>query len=362
MRTSEIHEGRLKELDGWRAISVLMVAAFHLQAERHVLDLARHVHLAMAFYSIGALGVKVFFVISGFVICRLLTLEERRFGAVSLKGFYIRRVFRILPPLYFYLACLGLLLSAGLIDETWKGICSGAFFLNDFLPTRVLTWTTGHTWSLAVEEQFYLSFPILWILTRKQGTARIFIGVFCLLAAWNLCAALSGWNHLTDPKIRAGFACICWGVVLASIESVVRRVARKIPSLAAAVIAFSLLWHPVNPSGWESALYDSIYTPLAVGVILIFSLEGDLWLRTFLCWKPVQAIGVTSYGIYLWQQLFTISPRYVSHSGRPILYLLPLLLVVVPFSWFFIEQPATRFGRSLAERARSSPLRQALSA
>jgi peptidoglycan/LPS O-acetylase OafA/YrhL len=356
--SNKLTEGRLRELDGWRAISVLLVIAHHLGAFQYGHIVAPHLRSAAVFSNIGPLGVKVFFVISGFVICRLLILEEKRNSNVSLKGFYIRRVFRILPPLYLYLAVLGLLLAFGLIHETWSGICSSAFFLYDFVPAMRGGWGVGHTWSLAVEEQFYLTFPILWVLTRKLGRGRVFLGIFCLLAAWNLWAAMANWNQITVPSTRAGYACICWGVVLASFETRARAVGRKIPSLVAAALSLILLWHPVGFSTWRSALYESVYMPLAIGTVLVFSLECTLWFRTVLCWKPVQAIGLSSYGIYLWQQLFTGPAEFYTATGKPIQFFLQLLLVIVPLSYFFVERPLMRLGRSLANRVRPDRVRE----
>jgi peptidoglycan/LPS O-acetylase OafA/YrhL len=351
-------EGRLRELDGLRAISVLLVIAHHLGQYQYGRIVAPHVRAATVFHNIGALGVMVFFVISGFVICRLLILEEQRYSNVSLKGFYIRRVFRILPPLYLYLALLGLLLTFGLIHETWRGILSGAFFLYDFAPAQLGKWTVGHTWSLAVEEQFYLTFPLLWVLTRKFGRGKAFFGIFCLLAAWNLWASSANWNQITVPNLRAGYACICWGVVLASFESRARAFGRKIPSLVAAAIALILLWHPVGFSNWRTALYESVFMPLAIGTLLVFSLECRRWLRAVLCLKPVQAIGLSSYGIYLWQQLFTAPAKFYTAAGMPIQFLLPLLLVIVPLSYFFMERPLMRLGRRLANRVRQDRVRE----
>lgn len=347
---------RLKELDGWRAMSVLLVIAHHLGTYQYRRFVAPHLRLASVFEHIGPLGVRVFFVISGFVICRLLILEEARYGSVSLKSFYIRRVFRILPPLVVYLAVVWLLLSTGLVLEAWWGVFTAGLFLYDIIPAEVPgklgSWFVGHTWSLAVEEQFYLTFPGLWILLRKFGRGRVFIGTFFLFAGWNLLSAVRGWNYFMGPNGRSGFGYICCGVILATFETRARAIVRAIPALLVVAVVLSLLWHPADFFGWKAALYDSLYMPPAIGLALIFSLECESPLRLLLCWKPVQAVGLTSYGIYLWQQLFTAPPRFYFGAGRWIPHLLPLLLLIIPSSYFLVEKPAMRLGRKLAGRVR----------
>jgi peptidoglycan/LPS O-acetylase OafA/YrhL len=357
--TQNAEERRLKELDGWRAVSVLLVIAHHLGAYQYANIVAPHARSAFVFEHCGPLGVKVFFVISGFVICRLLILEENRYGAVSLIGFYLRRAFRILPPFFLYFASVCLLLWIGLIHDSSRGIVSGALFLYDFVPAQHGSWFVGQTWSLAVEEQFYVVFPTLWVLTRRIGRKRVFIVIFCLIAAWNLFAAISGWDQFTIPSARSGFACICCGVVMATFETRARAIARAVPAIAVAAVALSLLWHPIDHSGWESAAYESIFMPLAIALVLIFSLDRGEWLRRFLRWRPIQAVGLTSYGIYLWQQLFTAPSKFFTASGHPISFLLPLLFVIVPLSYLFVEKPAMRLGRSLAEGVRLAPVGEA---
>jgi peptidoglycan/LPS O-acetylase OafA/YrhL len=355
MSSSSLHgpsEGRLRELDGWRAISVMMVVIGHLVFIRFHNFEASHANILSPFYMIGPAGVKVFFVISGFVICRLMLLEEKRCGSVSIEGFYIRRLFRILPPFYLYLATLYFLARFGFIFEYRPAIRHAASFLYDFVPAETGSWFVSHTWSLAVEEQFYLLFPTLWILARRIGRARVFIGIFCLLAAWDLASATAGWNSFTTPRIRGGFACICCGVILAVLETRARAIVHSIPSLLLPAVALSLFWRPHDPLGWKWALYDSLYSPPAIALLLIFSLERGHRLRAFLCWKPVQAIGLTSYGIYLWQELFTASNSYLSKAGERIALLFPLIFVVIPLSYLFLEKPSMRLGRSLAEYLR----------
>ena len=350
-------EARLRELDGWRAISVLLGDCPPLSPIPACRPSRTHVRLARVLHDCGPLGVKVFFVVSGFVICRLLILEEKRNGAVSLKGFYIRRVFRILPPFYLYLACLGVLVALGWIGQIWQQIFSSAIFLYDVVPVRADGWFIGHTWSLAVEEQFYIVFPMLWVLTRKVGRERVFSALFLLIVMWNISAAFLDWNRAAP---REGFACISFGVLLAIFEARARAIVRHIPSLVAFIVAICLLWHPEDQSGWKSDLYESIFMPPAIALVLVSSLEKGELLRRFLCSWPMQAIGLTSYGVYLWQQLFTAPSRFYNGSGRQNERLLPLLLVIIPISYFFIERPSMRLGRRLAERYRkeSSPVRR----
>jgi peptidoglycan/LPS O-acetylase OafA/YrhL len=256
--TAIAREGRLKELDGWRAISVLLVITYHIGSYQYATFTFPHHRVAEFLNDCGPLGVRVFFAISGFVICRLLILEERRCGAVSLRGFYVRRAFRILPPYCLYLATICLLLSFQLIVGTWRVFLIAALFLYDVRSLAIHSWFVGHTWSLAVEEQFYLIFPTLWVLTRGAARRYLFLIIFFVLVAWNLCAAIFDWNGFTTPAVRTGFTCISCGVVMALFESRARAIARALPAVVMAAIALGLLWHPGGYFSLKSAFYDSI--------------------------------------------------------------------------------------------------------
>jgi peptidoglycan/LPS O-acetylase OafA/YrhL len=100
--------------------------------------------------------------------------------------------------------------------------------------------------------------------------------------------------------------------------------------------------------------------PTAIAALLVFSLECDSLLRTLLRLKPDQAVGLTSYAIYLWQELFTAPISSYINSGKVIALLLPILMFIVPSSWFFIEMPAMKLGKSLAGRVRTQTGREAL--
>ncbi|WP_263354814.1 acyltransferase family protein [Acidicapsa acidisoli] len=343
---------RIRELDGWRAISVLLVILHHLFSIQFS-GLVRPVYLLWHILGLaGFLGVDTFFVISGFVICRLLVSEESRYGFLSLKGFYYRRIFRILPPLYLYVVAIALLIATGLIQERWVSLAIAAAFLADVnvLPG---SWFFGHTWSLAVEEQFYLIFPTLWILSRRRWRAFVFACVFLLCLVWNLSLAVSHQvNPAVDARTRVGFACICFGVLMAVHERPVRHFAARVPGWIVSLVALTLLIHPVPHGAFNESLFSALLMPPAIGLILMHSLECGGWLRSFLCSRPIQAVGITSYGIYLWQQLFTAPVSLYSWEAPGAPFFLSLLCVVVPLSYFFVEKPAIHFGKMLSKGAR----------
>lgn len=341
-------QGRIQELDGWRAVSVVLVILHHLFSIQHPAAVVRFHWLWHIFGMSGFLGVDTFFVISGFVICRLLTLEESRNGSVSIRSFYIRRAFRILPPLYLYLASTAALVAAGMIHEQWISFAVAGSFLYDlnFMPP---SWIFAHIWSLSVEEQFYLVFPTVWLLTRNNLRGLLFSGVFLVCALWNL-LLLSQQYPVVDGRTRVGFACISCGVWIALHEEKVRRYAAHVPLGIIALLGFVLLVHPVPHGALLEVLYSSLFVPPAIGLVLMSSLERRSYVRSFLRHKAVQAVGLSSYGIYLWQQLFTGPREVYSGSGAFLprsIWLLPLL---VALSYFLVEKPTMRFGRSLSRR------------
>ena len=343
---------RIRELDGWRAVSILLVLLHHLFFFQHPGLAMRFPPLRHFFAYAGPQGVRIFFVISGFVICRLLISEQIRCGSVSLKGFYIRRLFRILPPFYLYLAAIALLTLTGALHESWRAIATSAAFLYD-LQNLHFNWLVGHTWSLAVEEQFYLIFPALWIITPPRRRGPLFICVFLLCVAWTISFALPQCNGFVSELARAGFACISCGILMAIYEQRARRIAAKVHPIVVMLVALILLDHPVTPDTTVERLFDSLFVPLGLGLLIFYSLERGPWLRALLCSRPLQAIGLTSYGIYLWQQLFTMPAAYFPGQPSFTRFLLPLLGVIVPLSWFFVEKPAMRLGKSLSAKLRT---------
>ena len=134
-----------------RAISILLVVAWHLRSNGSApwLDPLWRVDT-------GNLGVRVFFVISGFLITSVLLAEYARSGTIALRRFYVRRAFRIMPVFYVFLAVMAIGGALGLLEAPLSSVLLAGTYTGDYTH---LSWSVGHTWSLAVEEQFYLLWP-----------------------------------------------------------------------------------------------------------------------------------------------------------------------------------------------------------
>jgi len=155
---------RIPSLDGLRAISITLVVLSHLVKWRHVsLDVVG---------SYGALGVHVFFVLSGYLITNLLLREYARSSTISLRDFYVRRAYRIFPAAFVFLAVVVVLYWR---QMTWYHVAAAVFYVANMDLTR--PWIFGHLWSLSIEEQFYLLWPFAVKKWHRRRTA-ILLGVF----------------------------------------------------------------------------------------------------------------------------------------------------------------------------------------
>lgn len=151
---------RIKSIDGWRAIAIIMVLLGHAYETIPAwLSQNRLLH----YLGNGQLGVRIFFVISGYLITKLLIIEKEKNGDISLKDFYLRRVFRIFPVFYLYIIVL-ILLKIFLVPNIFSSyllVISAALYLWNYkqyisIPeTGNGYWFMGHFWSLSMEEQFY---------------------------------------------------------------------------------------------------------------------------------------------------------------------------------------------------------------
>jgi peptidoglycan/LPS O-acetylase OafA/YrhL len=329
---------RLIALDGWRALSALIVVAWHLEQYS-----ALPLHGAPGLN--GTVGVELFFGISGFVIGRSLLAERAATGQISLAGFYVRRVFRILPPLLLYVSVVVLLTQVGLLEGAARGVVNALVFRCNLIGSACGGYVGGHTWSLSVEEQFYLVIPLLLtlasVLPRAALTAALLALPFVVLGLY-----LSGQIVVAD--ILSQFMTIGLGVVCALHEDWVRRIVTALPgwTVLPALAAIFLL------RGVERAGTRSVIEVLTLSPLVMYVLLGSAFRRTLLSGvlasRPMQTLGAASYSFYLWQQLATYPFRGAGVWFYAASLCACLLIALASYRW--LEQPMIRLGAELSGR------------
>ena len=179
-------ERQLPGLDGLRMVAVSLVVIYHAN---HRDGFATGTWLSTIVEN-GWFGVAIFFVLSGFLITHLLIREEARAGGVGLRNYFLRRIIRIVPPAYFYIAIVTLLAAAGLITMPWSHLRPSLLFYVDYVGTGPVT---GHYWTLSVEEQFYLIWPLAFVALRTNRSRLVVAAARC-----------SRGTDLETPKHRVG--------------------------------------------------------------------------------------------------------------------------------------------------------------
>jgi peptidoglycan/LPS O-acetylase OafA/YrhL len=341
-------------LDGWRAIAILLVLASH----EVVHSVGAASSTALNLY--GRYGVDVFFAISGFLICTLLLDEQQRTGAISLRSFYLRRAFRILPAALIYLVAIATLRAMGIISGVrpaeWLG---SLLFVRNLQSLGPSSWYTSHFWSLSVEEHFYFILPgLLVLLSRRfrsapspRGTdprALILFLISAVILPTGIFLSRIRSGVFTDYKLGAIFLAASAAVFLWDAD-LRARVARILPP--ATVVPFTAALTIVI-TGRKALL---VLPFLFLASVLSTVLHPTAFLSRILESKPLRFIGKRSYSLYLWQQLFLSA-----HFGPPEMRLQrwPLSLLcafaAACLSYALIERPMIRLGHRLAARSSNS--------
>jgi peptidoglycan/LPS O-acetylase OafA/YrhL len=338
------------EIDGLRAVAVVPVILFHANP---------------SLISGGYLGVDIFFVISGFLIT-LLLIEDLQEGRYSLARFYERRLRRILPALLVMVAgamvlAWGLMLPRAFGNAAHSAAATGAFLSNvffwqttDYFDIDALAQPLLHTWSLAVEEQFYIVFPVMLALVwQRVRTRSVFWGLVALTLA---SLALAQWGTYAHPKVNYYFTLSrFWELLFGSIG------------------AFSVRFRTIRPNGVLSglglvAILGSMVlfrqTTAHPGVITLIPTLGALLILVWadfatpvgrgLSLRPMVGIGKISYSLYLWHfPIFSFAAAFgpVSAEAWHIALQIAVIAGVSAASWRFVETPfrVRRTGRGPAK-------------
>jgi len=302
----------------------------------------------------GSLGVSIFFVLSGFLIYNISLREVQKTGTFDWRHFYIRRVLRIFPCFYFFIIVLLILLNGGLIRLSWQTVVSASTFslnyrhLWDHETGPSDYHVIGHYWTLALEEQFYLLWPLLMALERKRKLLTVLVLVMMLAPLLRVATYFfaPGSRDQIGIMFHTSFDSIAAGVLLGEIFQRPIILARlqilagnRLVSFGS--IAFLTLISPLLQLHFRGAYGITIGRSLELMSLCILitaavSFPSTMLFR-FLNWRPLVFVGVLSYSLYVWNNLF------LNAGGRWPLNVFPMNLASAVgmslISHFLVERP-----------------------
>jgi peptidoglycan/LPS O-acetylase OafA/YrhL len=344
-------------LDGLRAVAVLAVVLYHLN---------------VGWASGGLLGVGVFFVLSGYLITDLLLAEREREGSIALGRFWLRRARRLLPALWVMLVVVtlwiaflnpsqlagvrGALVAALLyFSNWWYAFQHVSYFASFGLPSPL-----GHLWSLAVEEQFYLVWPLLLILaTRFLQRRWLLIGLVVVGAIASAWAMVAIFQPGSDPtRVYEGTDTRAFQLLIGASLAFVwpsRRLTGPISALrhrgldALGAVGMAVIVVMVmDTNEYETFLYRGgmVILSLATVAVVAALAHPSTLLGRILGAPPLRWIGVRSYGIYLWHYPIIVLTSPVVGNAGPVLTLAQAgaTVAAAALSWRFVEEPIRTHG------------------
>lgn len=347
---STFHLGHRPVLDGVRGVSILLVFAHHLY-----FPIARG----------GFVGVDIFFVLSGFLITSLLLEEWQQQGSIKLGSFYVRRVLRLMPAVLTLCLIAGifalLFLSEGPAWSVFEGIGLTLSYVSNWI--FAFGWKSannplGITWSLAIEEQFYLAWPPALYLALKSGLGRraiaVILAVLIVVVAvnrailWEQSATIQRLYYASDTRADA----LLVGCLLAILISQKWAGYRTFKTAARILAVVGLIWIGclVMFSGWDSPFWFQsagfTFLALAVAVNLLVLLLWPLgFYATVLTFPPLTWLGRVSYGLYLWHwpvRKLIYQDQALPSSLMKLFAAVFLSVALTAASYYFVERPFLR--------------------
>lgn len=346
---------KVKVLDGLRGYAVLLIVLAHLPYISNSV-FAEYLSLFIRNFKISYLGVDLFFVLSGFLITRIL-IKEKAENRFSFKRFYLKRVLRIFPIYYIVIILSGILF-------TWKGIAYIAPYLsNYYFSFNIGPHPLRHVWSLAVEEHFYLIWPLLIYLFSLNTAKKVILIIIPILITLSLCYNYTFYdidsaNQLILRASQFRILSIAIGSFFAFIEPKIRTLSKIntiltlvifFLSYSLTVILYKLVAIKIVPLPLLFLVLFSITSSSLFLYILQFEKKKSL-INYLFTNKFIRYIGLISYGIYLYHfpilYFFGITQNQLGAGLVPFDQLLiPLLLIfLIPsISYFAIEKPLLNF-------------------
>jgi len=339
---------RLPSLDGLRAISIALVIVSHVAALHLVPGLDKSWRIDP-----GNLGVRTFFVISGFLITSLLLEERRTSGTISLPRFYLRRTFRIMPAFFVFLLAMGLAAALGWQTLSGRSLLHAATYTSNYYAAD---WPVGHSWSLSVEEQFYLLWPGVLLLALLRGGER---GAFRAAAAMllvspllRLFAAVSG--HWPDNP-RYAFETVADALAVGCLLARYRNTLWTWAPSRRLLVSYAAGWWPVAvlvlaAMNVRWPIFGAALGISLLNVAIAFGVERSVSLPEAGVGRLLNArllglVGTWSYSLYLWQQ-----PFLAEHASLALPVRVAALLTCAVASYYLVERPTLRLRSQLERR------------
>jgi peptidoglycan/LPS O-acetylase OafA/YrhL len=319
---------RIPSLDGLRAISISLVVGGHWLELRYKSDVAG---------AFANLGVRIFFVISGYLITTLLLKERARASTIRLREFYVRRAYRIFPAAFLFMLPVFVIFRHEL---RWYHAAAAVLYLTNFDYAH--PWFLGHLWSLSVEEQFYVLWPGMLKKWYRHRVA-ILAGVIAFAPVYRVICHLLNLHGRADETFPAVADALAIGCLLAIFAGRVPKIKRLwalamlMPVALVPVYLGILKFHINGPLLF--VLWPLMH--VCIAGLLLHVVRSPYWILNM---RPVMWLGKISYSLYLWQQLFVFG----THS-KP-WYGMLLAVGVASFSYYVIEQPILRLRERKAER------------
>ena len=349
-----IGRGRIPSLDGLRAVAVVLVLLNHARQTKGFPDIPVLHWIGHA----GAIGVEVFFVLSGFLITTLMLREQDRTGELNLTGFYWRRLLRIAP------AYVTLLLAVAALQ--WLGVSQVA--PRDWFAAITMTmnfvhrpaWELGHAWSLSIEEHFYLLWPLAFVMTpRKWHVAPLASCIaVCFVARWIVLVVFPEWTPMSENWTFTRLDTIALGCLLAFVarqrtwRDRLDRVTAWWPAILLVLVGSLAVSH--LSAKWTVGIAFLLNGVCIALLVWAATRSSPKWLNG----RAISAVGVGSYSLYLWQQLFLNHHRESWVNAFP--QNLALTALAALASYWIVETPFLRL-KDRQRKTASSETARALS-
>jgi peptidoglycan/LPS O-acetylase OafA/YrhL len=333
-----MERGRIRGFDGLRAVSVILVILSHLTILGWIASASPLAGNVISIFD-ADFGVRTFFVLSGFLITRLLIAEHSTTGTISLSAFVLRRAARILP-LYFLIVTLAVALVAlHLARPAWTATLFSAFYIYNYLPRAHEVNYLNHLWSLAVEEQFYLFWPAAFFLVFSKSRAMINVLALGLIVAclWRIHSGYGSASEAFEPSIWT-IPAILPIIVGCLIALNIDALTSFLSTPACLVGSIILVGAPLYVQSLAvQAAFNAFGTGGLIGWIY---LNQSSRLVDLLEVRAVAYLGTISYGLYMWQGFLTGNGPYRDAAWPPNMWIGALLtLPTAAISYRYFERP-----------------------